>query len=950
MEGEVTEPVTEVRCIGCPNGGQCITGVGNPNADLVIVGEAPGRDEVRTGVPFTGPSGQLLNATLKGHGVDRKDVYITNVVACRPTDATGKDAPPTKEMITACSERLRAEIEAVDPKVILTVGGTAAQRVLNTESPITKIAGVCDRSEEFDNRPVIATYHPAFVLHGNAGAYDTIYTSIQRAAGMSNGTLPLPEPYNVDYDFIREPNRALVVLSDLKRRADLSRVKINLSIDTETHGPHDQSRPMDDTWDMFQISDGTKTWAFQVPASECPSAELDEEASKPNHPVWKVARHPGVGPEVLELLKALLQHPNIIWVAHNIAFDWMLLRFKLGVYPKLENSHDTMALALGLTERGEEVGLKYLSRQWLNAPFYEKELDEPCVAHNWKMSWKTGPLCECHWFAEGKYGSCDSWNTWKLDKILPPLVKAEGTMPLVKGLLMDAQELFATIAPVPVDEVYAQGLEAEWLPVLDEAVRKIQDYAAEKGFPRDPKAVGDQKKPIPCPDCVMPWFEKEAEEVSAFLPEPVTARDRWEVFAKDSDRKNWRVLLRDETEFGDPSCKRCMKRRFQLVPDYRMNVNSAPQKKHFLIDMLGMKGPRGSVSIDKDFWAYNPGHEVTAMFEEYNAKNHLLRSYIRGITDDVWSDRKLHPDFLLFGTVTGRLAIHNPPMQTLPKWGVADPKLAKMVRKLIVARAPHEEDEWVIVEGDFSNLELFVAYHYSEDENLRKALTEKNFHTFTASGIFGKPYEWFLDEDNALEAGQLRFLSKFVTFGIAYGRQAYSLAQGELKEITGGSERVAQGYVDKFWNTYPDYHRVYKEWQKLATTVGEITTPMGRKRRWRIMLPGMKQAIMNQAVNFPIQSLASDTCLSALIRLNKELPAYGYGEAMFTVHDSIVARLRKKYVHEGIALMQKEMTSPPYQTIAPYKVDFEVGPSLGEVRGYDPNWDYTKGFPEKAKH
>jgi DNA polymerase I len=394
-----------------------------------------------------------------------------------------------------------------------------------------------------------------------------------------------------------------------------------------------------------------------------------------------------------------------------------------------------------------------------------------------------------------------------------------------------------------------------------------------------------------------------------------------------------------------------MKRRFVLVRDDTFNLNSSHQKHHLCFDILGMRsGGWGKKSVDKDFWALNSAHPLTKLFQEYNEKNHLLRSYIRGISDDVWKDGKVHPDFMLAGTVTGRLAIHNPPMQTLPKWGVADPKLAKMVRKLIVANVPEVEDEWVIVEGDFSNLELFVAYHYSEDANLLQALTVHNFHTFTASGIFGRPYEWFLDPANKDEAGGLRFLSKFVTFGIAYGRQAYSLAQGELKEITGGSEKEAQKYVDKFWGTYPGYYEVYQKWQHLATEEGEITTPMGRKRRWRLIMPNMVQAIKNQAVNFPIQSLASDTCLSALIRINKALPEKGYGEALFTVHDSIVARLRKQYVHEGIALMEKEMTSPPYKTKSPYKVDFEIGPSLGEVSGYDPNWDYTKGFPKGKEY
>ena len=242
-----------------------------------------------------------------------------------------------------------------------------------------------------------------------------------------------------------------------------------------------------------------------------------------------------------------------------------------------------------------------------------------------------------------------------------------------------------------------------------------------------------------------------------------------------------------------------------------------------------------------------------------------------------------------------------------------------MIRRMIVASPGH-----VLLDVDYKNLELFVAWHYSDDDALGHALTELDFHTNTASGIFSTPYD--------LVSGHQRFNSKFVTFGIAYGRQAWSLAQGELFDLTGGNEQKAQQYIDRFWGMYPGYKRVYDQWQQEALTVGEITTPLGRKRRWRLIMPNLVNSIKNQAVNFPIQSLASDTCLDALIRLNILLPRMGLGRVLFTVHDSIVFEIPEDRVLEAAEVVEQAMITPSYQTHVKYAVDIEVGYNLGEVK------------------
>src|SRR5689334_8206911 len=108
------------RCEGCPLQENDVCGGDGPDrADVVIVGEAPGRTEVKRGRPFVGPSGQLLDATLKEHDLDRSQVYITNTTLCRPVDKDGKDAPPGKTARNACHKRLVSEVKARKPKVIL---------------------------------------------------------------------------------------------------------------------------------------------------------------------------------------------------------------------------------------------------------------------------------------------------------------------------------------------------------------------------------------------------------------------------------------------------------------------------------------------------------------------------------------------------------------------------------------------------------------------------------------------------------------------------------------------------------------------------------------------------------------------------------------------------------------------------------------------------------------
>lgn len=138
---------------------QTVFGVGNHNADWLIIGEAPGAEEDRQGEPFVGRAGKLLNSMLFACGLQREQVFIANILKCRPPN--NRDPKPGE--VVACSSYLKEQICLLQPKIILAVGRIAAQNLMQTETPIGKMRG--QRYQYADTGiPVVVTYHPAYLL------------------------------------------------------------------------------------------------------------------------------------------------------------------------------------------------------------------------------------------------------------------------------------------------------------------------------------------------------------------------------------------------------------------------------------------------------------------------------------------------------------------------------------------------------------------------------------------------------------------------------------------------------------------------------------------------------------------------------------------------------------------------------------------------------------------
>jgi len=165
-----------------------VFGVGNPTARLVFVGEGPGADEDLKGEPFVGEAGQVLNRIITAMGLKRDDVYICNVVKCRPPG----NRDPESDEIAACSPFLLRQIQSVKPEAIVALGKFASQTLLGTKEPISKLRG---KFRDFHGIPLMPTFHPSFLLRkqgeGSMDAFWDVWDDMTQVLRLLN--LPVPE-------------------------------------------------------------------------------------------------------------------------------------------------------------------------------------------------------------------------------------------------------------------------------------------------------------------------------------------------------------------------------------------------------------------------------------------------------------------------------------------------------------------------------------------------------------------------------------------------------------------------------------------------------------------------------------------------------------------------------------------------------------------------------------
>ena len=169
-----------VRCKLCRLGRkQIVFGVGNPNADLMFVGEAPGRDEDIQGIPFVGRAGQKLTQIIEAIGLTRGDVYIANVIKCRPPE----NRNPEPDEVEQCEPFLFRQIDTIKPKVIVALGTFAAKSLLKSTDSISRLRG---RVYDYRGAKLVPTFHPAFLLR-NPACRREVWEDMKKVRALLNG-------------------------------------------------------------------------------------------------------------------------------------------------------------------------------------------------------------------------------------------------------------------------------------------------------------------------------------------------------------------------------------------------------------------------------------------------------------------------------------------------------------------------------------------------------------------------------------------------------------------------------------------------------------------------------------------------------------------------------------------------------------------------------------------
>lgn len=440
----------KARCESCPwNEHKGFADVRGPNdASVLIVGEAPGAQEVESGEPFVGPSGKLLDKVLAHHGFDNDQIRFTNVVACHPpfSPSKGSTAPP-KEVIACCRPRLRDELR--DRDTIVCLGNTAKEAVLETREAITKVRQGPPRSNpSYPNASIVATVHPAACLR-SSDFFPSLVKDLKKAKDPSIYVGWEPPTFKV-FD---EPVEAAQVLKELQ--PDVHRGPISVDIECGVEKDHSFTHP-----DVLLCVGIGYDYNKAIVIGEQALKSKQVRVLLASSITGRTKENPVAGA--------------------NLKFDLQVL-MRLGIID-FPNAHfDTMLANYVLDERPGHHSLEGMASERLGAPSWKAELDK---YKGPKESYAVVPRDVLY-----KYNAWDASQTYNL---VPGLVKElneQGLMHVHDRLVGYANEMvYMELDGVKVDDEYNRELNATYLDKLKPVEQELSEWVANPRSPAQVKA------------------------------------------------------------------------------------------------------------------------------------------------------------------------------------------------------------------------------------------------------------------------------------------------------------------------------------------------------------------------------------------------------------------------------------------------------------------------------
>lgn len=821
-----------LQCEGCPlKGNQSVGPDGDVlSASYILVGEAPGREEVSKGLPFVGPTGRGLMRLLKAMGISREECYLTNAVKCK---APGNKVPAAA--LTACRPILMAELKKAPASTPILVMGKAARDSL---LPALKRQGILASRGWYERagRHLMVTVHPAYVVLYQP---NQVLTFLHDLARLKRGPQPpvVVRKRVLDY-------AGLFQFAQLVRAGKYDGEM--LSFDLET----DQVDWQRDRILSIQFCLPNEAVVI-VPDKllyrngiEWVTTDWDKEDWEDylSYPPYLRGEMWEPNQDVVRLLLEIFAREEIEWVGHNAHFDLKFLREALGVHTARVD-FDTMIAHYALDERRGGHGLKQLADLYYDTGNYEKEV----VRYAGK---KSGRYSKVPRDVLYHYGAMDVIVSRRLGYEFKKQLMDQGLYinPFLFPLMASVEMLLA---------MSIKGILIDW--------KGLAEFDA---------------------DVLGPEMERVRQQMADFVGRPDL---------NPNSAQQMITVVYDELKF----------------PIVAVRTRSAGRKVK----------KRSTMKEVVDAWASQANElgltpeQITfvQMLKHWRHVAKMRQSYVRVWQKQRGTDDAVHASIWLRGTVTGRLSMRDPALQTIPSdpkdtWGMG------------VTRAHTARPGWKFVYADYGQMELRIAACISGDPQMILSFNKENpdYHTDVATAAFGPDFEkWQRD------------FCKRLTFGWLFGGNAYEIARDALQF----SEAVARRFSDN-WNerfkVMTAYHKMI--WRKMQTQ-GYVESVTGRRRRFHLLTKKNQKDARGAALNMPIQSAASDMTLISAIKLHGKYDGLGFAHVALLIHDALIMEVRDDRVDEVAVDMRQTMidTAHSYFPQVPFDADTKIGVNLEEV-------------------
>lgn len=905
-------------CRRCPLGEQeflrnrCLPADGAPGG-LLIVGEGPGIEEDRSGRPFIGASGSYLRREIVKHW--KGPVAYANATGCKPP-RDGKERLLEKA-VPACRGFLRQVIDEVKPTCVVALGSWAAYSVLGrAPAPLSVRGGYGWLWGGGRPAPVHLVMHPAAALRNRV--YSQWFEADLKRALLREE--PGPPPWGAECRVVESAADAAEAARELSR-ADA----VWVSTDAETFG-----RMSDPGFRVFSVaacargSDSPWVWPFEALEDSESRAHLQSVLDSvdnvaQNGKFDSQALHRGLGIDLPD---------------HRI--DTRLVR-KL-VDPDSQADLATMAELVGLGGHKEENAAEVKRAKEILVAWARQRPDGP---RGGDAGETIDDMMARAWEREEDKRQTAERVRLRADGLQVPRLRrsVDGTAPPRWWTARPSwwtEDVRARLGEYRRDDRAISPENPEgW--ILDSA-----------GNPKFFGGVSPEVYAYALVDCRVSQrynaldtltTARIAELEEQQMDEQPRVRKVWEVAVRPASgaiarvESNGVLVSLEQIQAFAGLLRLKLGSVWQRLAPYEVNPDSAPQLRELLFRKLGLPAinltDTGLEATDRDALRDLRGqHPIIEDLLEWRRLTKLRGTYADGLRSHIQADGRVHTSLNIDGARTGRLSSNSPNMQNAPRAGSEE---GRMFRDCFIAAPGH-----MLLEGDFSQLELRVAAMLSGDPEMRALFTSgADFHMQVARGMAQSV--WRIRPEDVLD--DHRSKAKTFVFGIIYG-----MSDQGIVDRTGCTIDEAISIRQSVMGRFSGLDRWIKEKIREAHRQSGAYTWWDGEPRFRFRpLPmlgdsdnGKRKHAENAAYNGPVQGTANEFCLQSLIALDRWLVQSGFpAKIVLTVHDSILFEVREDLVGDLALKMQEAMTRWPSDGVA-MAVDFKLGKAWGSCDKYKP--------------